>query len=1233
MNSDITIKQNIENTLKNFDNQPLREAATTLLNILGYYSKRVGNDAIDSNRFDRLFESALETAKPSDKLRIEEWQSFLQIMQVADEEINQQVDPEQGSLFESTQIDDTLRTSYMFVTVQLTKNTYTRTQLADITRFINKAFEKSIMVIFRYGTVLSLTIINRRPNLRNTTKQVLEKVTLIKDINLDSSKRKRAHIDILSELHLQLLIERSDVTNFDTLHNAWEKVLNTEALNKCFYRDLEEWYEWAASAETCKFPDKENKMQVIRMITRLLFIWFLKEKNLVPPDLFDEAGTRTYLKNFDFETSDYYQAILQNLFFATLNTPIDRRAFSRRNNNDNRDSNKYRYADLLQVPDQFLEHLKRVPFVNGGLFDSLDSFKGQRAGGVRIDCFTDNQNDQRRLHVPTKLFFQKENGIFEIFSRYKFTVEENTPVEQEVALDPELLGQVFENLLGVYNPESETAARKTTGSYYTPRQIVDYMVDEALIAYFLQKVKPYDNDKKYLEDRLRDDLLTYHHLGEIGKPNDHLIHEDEIEPMIDAIDGLEILDPAVGSGAFPMGILNKLVLILKKLDPENRHWKDRQIAQAENIPDPQSREVALAGIDAVFSEANQYNNYGRKLYLIQNCIYGVDIQPIAVTIAKLRFFISLVIEQKSDSDAAKNYGIRPLPNLETKLVAANTLIGLNELRQPDLQLLLENDLIQQLRQEIEDICVKYFSESNRQVKLKYIDDEERCREQLADVLATQHAEWCKREENEISEQVAQIPKEKAQKQLREKLEKAYKVREAKLTDGVAEAQRIANWKRYDQNGKAGFFDPEWMFGIAEGFDITIGNPPYVRADAGGEDQALRQKIKAMRQEIKDNKQYETLYEKWDLFIPFIERSYQLLKPGGFTTLIVSDAYCHAKYALKSQEWFLNNSKILRLDFLSKIQIFDAAVKNIIYLFQRADGSDNKPERRVHAPAFGAVDFLPTDEQRNLTYRTFFPEDAIAQHFVNPTINLDNICYISVGMVVHADEKRAEGQFGLKDVVSNEKDSLHPKPFVEGKYLARWLPTRNKWLEWGTQRAPALFRRRTFPELYEVEEKLISISMAAGVEKLRVVYDDQKLCHNDSAYCFIPWHSLAGVQNRSIKQRTRYRDERPIRPDLPEREELEQTSSRFELKYLLGVMNSTVADEFLKANRRHNIRIYPDDWKQLPIPDVPPEQQAPIIELVDKILAAKRKGLERKVTRFEKKLDKEVFALYGVEDEE
>ena len=1074
MNPEITIKQNIEKALNNFldDQQSLREASTTFLNTLGYHSGLVGSDEIDKPRYDRIKEAAKKTANPCERLRIEDWEPFSQILQVRDAEINAQLTDE-SPRFESKAIDTELRSSYMFIAMPLAGDTYTRTQLSNITRFMGMRILQPFMMIFRYSDVLSLAIINRRLNLRDTTKQVLEKVTLIKDINLDSSKRKRAHIDILSELHLQLLIAHRDVTNFDTLHDAWEVILNTEALNKSFYRDLEEWYEWAASEGTCKFPDKENKMQVIRMITRLLFIWFLKEKNLVPSDIFEEEGARTYLNNFDFETSDYYQAILQNLFFATLNTPIKEREFREPNdtndintsttgqsshpsaNPDHRNSNKYRYTDLLRNEDPILEHLKKVPFVNGGLFDSLDSFKGQKAGGKRVDCFTDWPPHRRKLHVPAKLFFEEEKGLYEIFTRYKFTVEENTPVEQEVALDPELLGQAFENLLGVYNPETEELARKETGSFYTRRHVVDYMVDEGLIAYFLEKVTPGDGDTNFLEERLRDDLLAYDQLGEKDKSNDHMIYDSEIAPMIQAIDDLKILDPAVGSGAFPMGILNKLVLILRKLDPQNERWKQRQLSQAEKIEDPTSKESAQKAIKQVFSEANQYNNYGRKLYLIQNSIYGVDIQPIAVTIAKLRFFISLVIEQQPNDKLNKNYGIRPLPNLETKLVAANTLIGLNELRQPDLQLLLENDRIQQLRQKIEDICAKYFSESNRQVKLEYIDDEEEYRERLAEALATHHAKWCEREQNKISEQVAQIPKEKAQKQLREKLQKIYKVREAKLTAGVAEAQRIANWKRYNQNDKADFFDSEWMFGIKEGFDITIGNPPYVRADAGGKNTELRQ-------QIRNSKQYETLYEKWDLFIPFIERSYKLLKRGGFTTLIVSNAYCHAKYAQRSQEWFLKNSKILRLDFCGKVPLFGTVgVRNVIFLFQKTDGNENKPQRREHHPEFGEIRLLPTDEQRNLTHRTFFPEDATAQQFTIPTITLDNICYITTGMEVQAHEKKAQGAFKLEDLVSDVKDNIHPRPFVEGKHLDRWLPVTHKYLEWETARAPALFRSAKF----------------------------------------------------------------------------------------------------------------------------------------------------------------------------
>ena len=256
MNSEITIKQNIEKALNNFldDQQPLREASTTFLNTLGYHSGLVGSDEIDKPRYDRIKETAKKTANPPERLCIEDWKPFSQILQVTDSEINAQLTDE-SPYFESKAIDTELRSSYMFISMPLAGDTYTRTQLSNITRFMGMRIPQSFMMIFRYSDVLTLAIINRRPNLSNTTKQVLEKVTLIKDINLDSSKRKRAHIDILSELHLRPLIKNKGVKNFDTLHNQWESILNTEPLNRKFYGELYNWYEWAVGENKVKIPD------------------------------------------------------------------------------------------------------------------------------------------------------------------------------------------------------------------------------------------------------------------------------------------------------------------------------------------------------------------------------------------------------------------------------------------------------------------------------------------------------------------------------------------------------------------------------------------------------------------------------------------------------------------------------------------------------------------------------------------------------------------------------------------------------------------------------------------------------------------------------------------------------------------------------------------------------------------------------------------------------------------
>ena len=1059
---------------------------------------------------------------------------------------------------------------------------YPRAHLAETTRAVNRLFRMPVIILFRYGSTLTLAAIHRRTHKRDDNRDVLEKVTLVKDIRLDDPHR--AHIEILADLALKDMV-RAGVRSFDDLHREWERVLDIEALNKRFYKELFEWFERAV--EDCRFPndgagDGCAQRHVIRLITRLLFIWFLKEKGLVPEDLFQERFARECLKDYKPGSTGYYRAVLQNLFFATLNTEIDRRAFSTGTRPSHRDFNKYRYRSLLQDPEGFVEKLKQVPFVNGGLFDCLDDFAAAGEGGRRIDAFTDNVETQGRdLHVPARLLLEEPGGLFALFRDYKFTVEENTPLDREVALDPELLGRVFENLLAAYNPETRKTARKATGSYYTPRLVVDYMVGEVLVAALAEKAHPSVSGDEFWRDRLRYLLNWENSRADAGD----FFEAAEAKSLVQAIAGLRVLDPAAGSGAFPMGVLHRLTLALRRLDPSNALWEDFQkerarqaAAAAIDTVDKAARDAALLDVSRIF-ETYKDSDYGRKLYLIQNGIFGVDLQPIACQIAKLRFFISLVVEQDAHEDPTDNYGIRPLPNLETRFVAADALIGLGTARQE----ILRSGAVRQMEDRLRRVRERYFNARTRTEKLSLRGEDKRIRTALAQELEADF--------------------------------------------GPDDARAITAWDPYDHSGCAEWFDPEWMFGISDGFDIVIGNPPYVRADFPDD------RHQRTRQAILEREEYETLWEKWDLFIPFIERGYKMLTKGGFTTMIVSDAYCHSKYAQKSQKWFLKNSKIIRLDFLSKVKIFDAAVRNIIYLFHNANGEQNRPDRRVHISGFGTIDNLQTDEQRNLTHRAFFPEENEGVRFVTATVLLDKICYISKGMVVHSDERRAKGEFELRDVVSDNESNIYSKRFVEGKHLERWVPAQNRWLEWGTRRAPSLFSRRTFPEMYEVAEKMISVDMAAGVEKLRVVYDDQQLHHNHSAWSFIPWYSLSGVRNRSIKKQTRYRDERPRRPDLPRREDLEATSLRFSVKFLLGVMNSSVARDFLRASRRSNIHLYPDDWKKLPIPDISQKRQRPVVEIVDRIIEAKQADAAADVTEEEAEIDRLVHALYGLDAEE
>lgn len=450
------------------------------------------------------------------------------------------------------------------------------------------------------------------------------------------------------------------------------------------------------------------------------------------------------------------------------------------------------------------------------------------------------------------------------------------------------------------NPETGTVARKSTGSFYTPREIVHYMVEEALVRWLLGSLAP-NGASDELEEKVRE-------LVSEEQPSHHFAPA-EVTHIVGLLSRLRILDPACGSGAFPMGLLQLLVHVLRKLDPKNKLWEAVKLA---SLP-PEMREKT----QQVFREETW--NYTRKLELIKDCIHGVDIQPTAIQIAKLRFFLSLVIEQ-NDSTA-----VRPLPNLETKFVCANALLGIPRPEGWDLfQHQIEPQELTLL-----DVRSRYFFARTKEEK-----------------------DACKIEDRRLRRELSEFIKG--------------------IGGGHSQmlASAVAAWNPYRSDHRAGYFDPESMFGIRDGFDITIGNPPYVRADEQSEWN------RHQREQIIASSQYETLWEKWDLYIPFIERGYKLLRPGGVSTMIVSDAFCHSKYAQKPQNWFLKHARILRLDFCGDVKIFDAAVHNVIYFFQRADGAKWKPDRRVHHETFGEVTLLPTDEQTKLTYRAFFRKTAL-----------------------------------------------------------------------------------------------------------------------------------------------------------------------------------------------------------------------------------------------------------------
>lgn len=965
----------MEQTLKQFVSGNLFEASNLLLSKLNIRHTQEEPSAMD---FQDYYESQIPQYIEN-ALRLT--QECYYIGEVCDDAIN-------GATDDDTKLTEDLEKlranahyqSMMIFAVDLrVDSNVTRSDLAVLTRAFNRlVYNFPVTVIFRQGHLMSIGTCERtefKQEWKQGQGEKLGKVSLLR--NIDCHNPHRGHMDILKGM------ECGDCATFDKLYEKWQKVFNSEVLTKQFYNDLFEWYQWAVAPETkCTFPsnvdiqtDDRDDIDtcIIRLITRLMFVWFIKQKDLVPSKIFDEEYIATILKDFNSQSStdsNYYQAILQNLFFGTLNCPIIEEGQSRRfAKASSKDSvNLYRYAELFSITEEeVVEMFSSVPFLNCGLFDCLD--KTKTLNGVKQRYYKDgfSRNDRRfkdgtwmyRAFVPNILFFHPTKGIIPIFNKYVFTIEENTPQDVQVALDPELLGKVFENLLGAYNPETKETARNESGSFYTPREIVQYMVNESLVAHLKQTVG------EELEPQYRQ-LLDF-------TTEEVQLTTEQKAKILHSLFTCKILDPACGSGAFPMGMLQQMVHILQQVDPDNSQWRDvllnmavEESRRAFGIVDEEERKKKLLEIEDTFNNGLNSPDYTRKLYIIESCIYGVDIQPIAMLISRLRFFITLICEQ-TDIQRDKpelNFGIKTLPNLESKFVAANSLINADihqyneDWTNDEVLALLKNELIAIRR--------RHFYTRKRSEKIRLLREDEAKREEIHDHINRLVGEPNEEKIRSLQQQIVDNENLLGRYQGEDWIDEAVQKdlfsepeivrvdrnkRERDRINGVIAACRrdivheqnkctpqgfekavlqVTDWNPYDQNSVSPFLDIEWMFGVTDGFDIVIGNPPYIQL------QADRGKLANLYAPCG----YETFNRGGDIYCLFYERGHKLLKPDGLLCYITSNKWMRAGYGTELRAFLTSKTNPQHLIDFGETHVFESAtVMTNILLYKKTENAN------------------------------------------------------------------------------------------------------------------------------------------------------------------------------------------------------------------------------------------------------------------------------------------------------
>jgi hypothetical protein len=670
----------------------------------------------------------------------------------------------------------------------------------------------------------------------------------------------------------------------------------------------------------------------------------------------------------------------------------------------------------------------------------------------------------------------------------------------------------------------------------------------------------------------------------------------------------------VGSGHFLVSALNEIIAIKSELrvllDSSGKSLKDYRVEVRNDKLLVYDDEGNLFAYHPHNKEKQRVQQalFHEKQTIIEGCLFGVDINPNSVMICQLRLWIELLKNAYYREDG----NLETLPNIDINIKCGNSLIS---------RFGLDVDVRQVLQKQ------KFSIEEYRNAVQTYrnAENKEQKREMetlIAKIKAGFSANLLTGDPKKVKLRQLQGELYNLENQglLFEETKTEQKAREKKVTKLNNEIDKLTAEIADIESGRLYDNALEWRFEFPEvlnddgdfvGFDVVIGNPPYINAKELVEKQTL------FREYMSHNSQYLTLHQKWDLYIPFIEQSIHISKQG-LCALIIPYPYLNQTYAKLSREFLIKENTLWEIVDLSDLKVFEEAVVNNCIIFYKNQkiksykikvskfvGQEIKEQNLIDSEdILGANSVTDLETRKNWDFGT------------SDFKYLGDLCFLSIGMVLNADEKKAQGQFVKSDLISNIVSPIHCKKYIEGKNIDQYQINTIRFLEWNTKRVPSLIRRPTFQELYENKKIIIN-----KIGKIKATYDESNLFCDQTIRVAVLWKDLSNVQNKSINNSV-------TKFSKYSRKQLEEFSNQIDLKFILAILNSNFADYLLNNIRGvGNIDINPEYLKNIPIPYIEIQKQQPLIQMVDEILTAKKADPKADTSKLEKQIDHLVYKLY------